>query len=186
MDIGTISTRYAKALLQYAADTGTEPLFYDAMRRLEQAFRAFPRLREALLNPVLTKKEKLSLLVTACLGEEAAPREFTRFMTLVLKNGREEFLQYICLTFLHFYRKEHHIVVGRLITAVPVSEEVKRRIELGTSHRLQAHTELKTEVDPGIEGGFILDINGMRLDACIATQLKSVKRQFIDKNRRIV
>ena len=30
------------------------------------------------------------------------------------------------------------------------------------------------------------DINDYRLDASIATQLKKVKQQFIDKNRRIV
>ena len=46
--------------------------------------------------------------------------------------------------------------------------------------------ELQTEVDPSIEGGFIFDINDFRLDASIATQLKKVKQQFIDKNRRIV
>ena len=42
------------------------------------------------------------------------------------------------------------------------------------------------KVDPSIEGGFIFDINDFRLDASIATQLKRVKQQFIDKNRRIV
>ena len=46
--------------------------------------------------------------------------------------------------------------------------------------------ELQTDVDPSIEGGFVFDINDFRLDASIATQLKRVKQQFIDKNRRIV
>ena len=178
--------RYAKALLQYAGETGTEARFYNEMRTLEHSFRRQPRLREALENPVLSKRDKLSLLAVASMGGSDMSREFARFMTLVLKNGREGLLQYICLAFLDLYRKKHRIVVGRLITAVPVSEEVKRRIRQGASHRLQAHTELRTEVDPAIEGGFIFDIGGMRLDASIATQLKSVKRQFIDKNKRIV
>ena len=49
-----------------------------------------------------------------------------------------------------------------------------------------AQMELETVVDPSIEGGFVFDINDYRLDASIATQLKRVKQQFIDKNRRIV
>lgn len=186
MDIGIISMRYAKALLQYAKDTSTEERFYEEMRMLEHNFREQPRLREALSNPVLGKREKLSLLATASMGEQAMSREFARFMTLVLKNGREGVLQYICLTFLYLYRKEHNIVIGKLITATPVSDEVKQRIRREASTRLQAHTELRTEVDPEIEGGFIFDINGVRLDASIATQLKSVRRQFVEKNRRIV
>lgn len=185
MDIGTVSMRYAKALMQYAQDTGTEERFYAEMSVLERSYRLHPRLHEALENPVLTKRDKLALL-SAAVGEEHVPREFARFATLVLKNGREGMLRYICLSFLDLYRKKKNITVGRLITAVPVSEEVKQRIKEGASRRLQAHTELHTEVDPEIEGGFIFDINGVRLDASIATQLKSVKRQFIDKNRRIV
>lgn len=186
MDIGIVSTRYAKALMQYAKDTSTEAFFYKAIHTLEHSFRSQPRLREALDNPILSKRDKLALLSTASWGTTDVPREFARFMTLVLKNGRESMLHYISLSFLEQYRKENNITVGTLITAVPVSDEVKRRIKEGTSHRLKTHAELRTEVDPGIEGGFILDIEGMRLDASIATQLKSVKKQFIDKNRRIV
>ena len=79
-----------------------------------------------------------------------------------------------------------HIGVGKLITAVPVSQEVRERIHDSASSLLHASMELQTEVDPSIEGGFIFDINDFRLDASIATQLKKVKQQFIDKNRRIV
>lgn len=186
MNIGTVSTRYAKALMLYAQDTDKEAYFYRAMRSLEKSFRKQPRLREALENPVLSRRDKLTLITVAALGDEPPVREFSRFAALLLKNGRESMLQYICLSFLDLYRKEKNITVGRLITAVPVSEEVKRRIRQGTSHRLKTQAELLTEVDPEIEGGFILDINGLRLDASVATQLKSVKRQFIDKNRRIV
>ena len=62
----------------------------------------------------------------------------------------------------------------------------EERIHDSASSLLHASMELQTEVDPSIEGGFIFDINDFRLDASIATQLKKVKQQFIDKNRRIV
>ncbi|MBQ8673097.1 MAG: F0F1 ATP synthase subunit delta [Bacteroides sp.] len=186
MDIGIVSMRYARALLHYADGHECASRLYDEMRMLEHSLSHFPRLREALANPALNKREKLSLLSTAAVGEGKTSREFARFVTLVMKNGREPLLHYICLAFLDLYRRARHIHVGRLVTAVTVSEEVKRRIREGSSRRLQAHTELRTEVDPSLEGGFVLEIDGVRLDASVATQLKSVKRQFIDKNRRIV
>ncbi len=113
-------------------------------------------------------------------------REFTRFITLVLKNQREGFLQYICLSFLNLYRQDKHIGIGKLITAVPVNRQVWERIRDSAAELLHANMELQTEVDPSIGGGFIFDINDYRLDASIATQFKKVKQQFIDKNRRIV
>ena len=149
MDIGIVSMRYAKALMEYAKSTGTEDRLYTEMR-----------------TPV--------------------GQELSRFVTLILKNRREAFLQYICLSYLDLYRKSRHIGVAKLTTAVPVSREIWERIRNSASHLLHAKMELQTDVDPSIEGGFIFDINDFRLDASIATQLKKVKQQFIDKNRRIV
>ena len=119
-------------------------------------------------------------------GDAPAGQELSRFVTLILKNRREAFLQYICLSYLDLYRKSRHIGVAKLTTAVPVSREIWERIRNSASHLLHAKMELQTDVDPSIEGGFIFDINDFRLDASIATQLKRVKQQFIDKNRRIV
>lgn len=153
---------------------------------LERSFRKHPDLREALDNPILKIKEKFALICTAAAGNGEVSREFSRFITLVLRNRREYYLQYICLTYLDLYRKLKHIGVGKLITSVPVSREVWERIRNSASTLLHAQMELQTEVDPSIEGGFIFDINDFRLDASIATQLKRVKQQFIDKNRRIV
>ena len=186
MDIGIVSMRYAKALMEYVKSMGTEDIMYAEMRMLTRSFEKHPDLREALDNPILTIREKFTLICTAAVGDTPAGREFIRFITLVLKNKRESFLQYIALSFLKLYRNDKHIGVAKLITAVPVSRDVWERIRNSASNLLHAEMELQTEVDPSIEGGFVFDINDYRLDASIATQLKKVKQQFIDKNRRIV
>lgn len=186
MDIGIVSMRYAKALIEYAHGTGVEERLYGEIRMLERSFRKNPDMRDVLDNPILTIREKFALICTAAVGDGVVSREFTRFITLVLRNRRENFLHYICLGFLDLYRKFKHIGVGKLITAVPVSRAVWERIRDNASALLHARMELQTEVDPSIEGGFIFDINDYRLDASVATQLKKVKQQFIDKNRRIV
>ncbi|WP_294619197.1 F0F1 ATP synthase subunit delta [uncultured Bacteroides sp.] len=186
MDIGIISMRYAKALMEYAKSTGAEDRLYTEMRTLSRSFEKHPDLRKALENPVLSAREKFSLICTAAVGNASAGREFTRFIMLVLRNRRELFLQYICLSYLALYRKNKHIGIAKLTTAVPVSHEIWERIRNSASHLLHAEMELRTDVDPSIEGGFIFDVNDFRLDASVATQLKRVKQQFIDKNRRIV
>lgn len=193
--------RYAKAWLAYAQQTGTEEKMHALVERLSAQLEASPRLRQALQSPVVRAEEKLQLLCTAATSSAAMTsardaqqvqptsvnREFTRFLTLVMRNHREEYLRFICLTFLHLYRQAHHIGVGRLTTAVPVSPEVAERIRSRAAAIIHAQQmQLITEVNPQIVGGFLFDINHYRLDASVATQLKQITQQFIDKNRRIV
>ena len=186
MEVGILSMRYAKAMIEYAQEKGVEDRVYQEFLTLSHSFCAQPGLREALGNPVIAIKEKLALVCTAADGEGTSTREFIRFITLVLKNRREGYLQFIGLMYLDLYRKLKHIGVGKLITAVDVDKATSDRIRSAAAHILHAQMELETVVDPSIEGGFIFDINDYRLDASVATQLKRVKQQFIDKNRRIV
>lgn len=186
MDIGTISTRYAKALLEYAQSEGAEDTVYQEIKMLSKSFAKFPKLRESLDNPILRPQDKQDLITAAAVGEAQPSDVFVRFIRLVIKRHREVYLQFICLTYIHFYYLLKHIAVGTLITAVPVDDETKIRIRDTASATVHAEMKLQTIVDPSIEGGFVFDINDFRLDASVATQLKRVKQQFIDKNKRIV
>lgn len=186
MEVGILSMRYAKALMGYAQEKNAEDRVYDEFTTLSYCFGAQPGLREALDNPVIPLKTKIELLCTAAVGNGKASEVFERFIHLVLERHREGYLQFMALMYLDLYRKLKHIGVGKLITAVPVDKATEERIRSTAAHVLHANMKLDTVVDPSIEGGFIFDINDYRLDASIATQLKRVKQQFIDKNRRIV
>ena len=172
--------------MEYAKDTGKEDVLYGEVSVLAHNLAAFPDLKEALGNPVLTIRDKYALLCTAAVGSDNVSREFSRFITLVLKNHREEILQFMCMSFMAMYREYEHIGMAKLITAVPVDRNTEERIRRAAGVVLHLKMELETVVDPAIEGGFIFDYNWMRLDASVASQLKRVKQQFIDKNRRIV
>lgn len=178
--------RYAKALIEFAKERKAEDRLYKEFVMLAHSFTTQRGLRDTLDNPILPAKDKLSLICAATNGNGESSEEFIRFIRLVLKQRRETYLQFISLMYLDLYRKLKHIGVGKLITAVPVNKETEERIRKTAGTVLHAQMELETVVDSSIEGGFIFDINDYRLDASIATQLKRVKQQFIDKNRRIV
>ena len=59
MDIGTISSRYAKALFSLAKEKGLETRVYDDMKMLADSFSREPGLRVALGNPILPAEEYL-------------------------------------------------------------------------------------------------------------------------------
>ncbi|NDV65153.1 F0F1 ATP synthase subunit delta [Bacteroides sp. 224] len=186
MDIGAISRRYAKALIGYAVEKGAEDTVYQEFIRLSKSFSKFPKLRIALENPILSRKDKLELISAAANGEEKSSDVFIRFMELVLKHRREVYLHFMCRIYLDLYRSLKHIGNGTLITAVPVDKDIKERIRSAAGAVVHAEMELQTIVDPSIGGGFVFDINDYRLDASVVTQLKMIKQQLIEKNKRIV
>ena len=83
MEVGILSMRYAKAMIEYAQEKGVEDKLYQEFLTLSYCFCAQPGLREALDNPVISTKEKLALVCTAADGNGKSTREFVHFITLV-------------------------------------------------------------------------------------------------------
>ena len=185
MNTGTISARYASALLKFSAESGHEKLVYRQVKTLAGSMSALPQLRNLLDNPMsVSDSQKFSLLSSA-LGDEKMADELQSFIRLVMKKRRTKYLRFMLLSFIRQYRDSHNIKESRLITAVP-DTELEKKISDIIRERKGDSVLFEHRVDPSIIGGFIFEIDGLRLDASTAAQLKSVRKQFIEKNRRIV
>ena len=184
MNTGVVSRRYAKALLAYVKEAGTEDKVYEEARRLAASFAEVPGLRQAVDNPVLDARTKLGLLREGA-GGKGVSKELMRFFTLVLEERREKFLQFMMWSYIDLYREDKRIIIGRLTTAVP-APKLAKRLEEASSRQTKGKVMIETKVDPSLLGGYVFEIAGRRMDASVANQLKRVEQQFIAKNRRIV
>lgn len=103
-----------------------------------------------------------------------------------MQQRREKYLRAMIRNYIDLYRKQENISIGKLTTAVPMAlKEVERIRKIIVDHK-GGSAEFATKVDPNIEGGFIFEIGTYRLDASVANQMRRIKQQFIEKNRRIV
>lgn len=68
MNTGIISNRYAKALYAYALEEHSEDKVYSEMQILNRSFMEVRRLRFVMVSPVLSAKDKASLIYTAAGG----------------------------------------------------------------------------------------------------------------------
>ena len=93
---------------------------------------------------------------------------------LVVEQGREEYLHRITLSFQELYRKDKNIVVTHLTTAIEADEPLKKKIIQSVEEQENSKVELRTEINPDIIGGYILDVDGKRLDASIIRQLSKL------------
>ena len=184
MNTGAISIRYARALLMFANEAGVAAKVYQEALTLRKSFRQVAELRRAMELPVMTRENKYKVLVQAAGGE--ITKQMQKFLELVLAEKREKYLMGINQAFIDLYRKQEKIRVGKLTTAVPIAPEEVERIRQIVVQSAGGTAEFATQVDPSIEGGFIFEINTYRLNASVADQMRRIKQQFIEKNRRIV
>ena len=172
MDIGVISVRYARALLKSATDAKIEADVYKEMQTLAKSYTEVPQLRQTIDNPMLSKDTKQQLLLTA-VGEK--PCELTKaFISLVLKEDRENVMQFIANSYITLYRQQKNVIRGRLITAAAVSPATEQKMRQMVESKTNGTVEFETEVNPDIIGGFILEYDTYRMDASVKSKLNSI------------
>ncbi|MCE5204525.1 MAG: F0F1 ATP synthase subunit delta [Porphyromonadaceae bacterium] len=176
MDTGLISTRYASSLLDYAIASGDEKEVYMRMKLLSEMFPAFSRLRSSIANPGLTADNKKELIVTACGG--TVPPSLNRMIDLILKNERETQLQYIALRFVELYREKFNIQYGKLTTAISIDETRERQLIARIQKITGSELEIESIVEPGIIGGFVLNLGDYRWDASVLGELNRIRNRF--------
>ena len=172
MDIGVISVRYARALLKSATDAKIETDVYKEMQTMAKTYTEVPQLRQTIDNPMLSKDTKQTLLLTA-VGEK--PCELTKaFISLVLKEDRENVMQFIANSYVTLYRQQKNVIRGRLITATAVSPAAEQKMRQMVESKTNGTVEFETEVNPDIIGGFILEYDTYRMDASVKSKLNSI------------
>lgn len=135
-------------------------------------------------------------------------QELHKFLELLIRNGRIGDVRLVLTTFVTEYYRSRHIKRARLVVAdpalldpeptpsdpVPVEGSLRQTQRPALESRLRDLVEkqtgcrliLKTEVNPSLIGGFVFEVEDTVLDASVSRQLDFIRRQFIEKNRRIV
>lgn len=184
MNKGLISVRYAKALLGFAESKGMEEEIYEQAKFLQDVFVNIKTLHTALHNPLIPKAKKRDFILTAC-GKDVS-EDFKKFIDLLLTNDREDCLQSVMLQYQEQYRKSKNILHGKLVTAVAIDDATRDDLIKSIELKVKGKLEVEKIVDPSILGGFILELDFVQWNASLSRQLNDIKKQYIERNRRII
>lgn len=172
MDIGVISVRYARALLKSATDQQLEATVYKEMMTVAKSYLEVPQLRQTIDNPMLSKDKKEVLLLTSAGPNPCALTK--SFIQLVLREDRENVMQFMANSYITLYRKQKNVIRGKLTTAARVSPQTEQKMRQMVESKTQGTVEFETEVNPDIIGGFILEYDTYRMDASVKTKLNNI------------
>lgn len=177
MDAGIISSRYAKAIYQYASKRKEESRLHEELKMLSEQFNTVPMLKKVLDDPTVSSVEKIKVLTTAA-GKEISDT-CKQVILLIVGNGRAHYMQNIALMYDKVYRRAKNIVVIKLITADAASAETKKELVNLVTKDKNETVDFAAKTDAGIIGGFILEIEDLRLDASVKNQLNRLRLELI-------
>ena len=177
MDNGLIPRRYAKALYKYALEKGETKRIYDLSKRVIDAFRENPDLQKVLSNPFINAEDKEKSLLLAAGGKDEI---FDQFVQLIITQKRVEFAYAMMLAYRDIYRKENHISQARITTAVKLDETRMNKLrQLVTDAFKESELEFSEAVDPSLIGGFVIDVDSVRMDASLSNELEQLRQTLL-------
>lgn len=175
-----LASRYAKSLMDLSKQLGKENEVVKDMQLLKETIAQSKDLQSLLKSPIIPadkKNEILSQIFNGKLSEVSS-----KFLTLLTNKGREEQLKEIVDAYINSYDASHNIVHALLTTAVEADSKTIENIKsLILENKEIKEVKLRTEINPNIVGGFILQFDDKKLDNSVARKLQLIRQNIQDK-----
>jgi len=177
MSVLTISTRYAKALMDLAVERNSVDTVLENVKMFKEAV-SNRDLYLLLKSPIVKESKKIEIFKVLFDGKLD---EITDgFFGIIMRKGREEYLPEIADAFIAQYKAKQKISSAKITTAAAMSEEklAEIRASLLNSNITEESIDLEVVVDPSILGGFVIEIGDKLYNASVLHQLNKLKKEF--------
>lgn len=180
MNDGLIPSRYAKALYKLAVENGDCDEIYEQLRALSSRYTAIDELKRVMLNPYIPAEEKGKVMLLAAGAKPGSSLD--KFILLIIRNNRAEFLRKIALSFVDLYREKHNIAKVEVTTAAQLpDDEIQAIIGIVKKQLGEVTLETSVEIDPELIGGFTVKVGDVLLDASVKNELKKLRLNLLSK-----
>ncbi len=182
MDHSAISVRYAKAFFLLAKEKNKLEVLRKDIEQVSGLYTNSKGFVLFLESPVIKTSKKLELIDS--IFKDKIESLTINFLHLIIRNKREAHLPGICHNFLKLVRKDQNILLATLVTATEIDPAMVRKIKSLVEKELNAKVELTGQMDSKIIGGIVLRLDDKQYDASVATQLKKIKQELLQSERK--
>ena len=177
MDENKISVRYAKALFSLAKEKNVLDAVKNDVDLIYQTSKALPEFKMILGSPVIKTSVKAKIFKEIFV-KHVNSITFS-FLSLLLTNNRETFLEDISRNFLALYRKSTGFKSAVISSAVELDSVTVERFRQLIRNKFKTEVELTCTVNPDLIGGFVLRVEDQQIDASVSAKLKGLKKELI-------
>jgi F-type H+-transporting ATPase subunit delta len=175
--LASIARRYARALLEIAADANAVDDFGRQLQTLATALEQSPELRGLLANPAFSRDARQRLFDAIGAALTLAP-PVANLMRLLIERDRAADLEHIARIFRDLSDDRAGRARAQVRAATPLSPEQLREIEGVLSKAVSRTVTAEAEIDPALLGGAVAQVGSFLFDGSIKGQLRELRREL--------
>ena len=166
---------YAEALYSLANEENCVEEIYEQIGGVKFAFSDNPQFAKILDRPCFASDER-DALIDRCFKDV----NINLLNCIKVMSKRRVSVDFVQMAdeFMKLYRKEYGIELVSVITAVPLSDDMREKLKLRLEEKLSKKVILSATVDPSIMGGIIVRTENSQMDSSVKTRLDDVEKQI--------
>lgn len=176
-----IGYRYAKSVFSLAKENNVVPDTREDMALILSLHDENRDFANFLRSPLISSPQKEQILIKIFSGNLKTDI-VDHLVRLIARKGREMYLPFVAKSFLEIYDEENGILRGKLVSAQKLSAATVASIKTSVEQETGKSFEMSEEVDPGLIGGFVLEVGDRQFDGSIASSLRKIKQEFTKNN----
>ena len=177
MNVAPVAYRYARSLMELAHERGELAAAHEDMALIGNTCTASRDLVVLLNSPVVKADKKEKVLDQLFAGKVGAITN--SFIGILVRKGREALLPQVAAAFTVLYKQHKGIVTAEVISAVPLTDDARKRVqELAAARYPGKSIQLLEKVDPSLIGGVTIRIGDEQYDGSVSRKLNDLRREF--------
>ena len=168
-----VATTYGQAMYDLARDEGKSRQILAELSVLDQSLSAEPEFIQLLSSPNIPKEERVQILDSSFRGK--IDPYVLNFLKVLTEKGYMRHFSGCCQFYRQCYNKDNGIMPVIAYTAVPLSDELRRKLTAKLSTVTGKTIELDCRIDPETLGGVRLDFDGRQVDGTVRRRLEDIR-----------
>lgn len=168
----TVARIYAVTLLRLAERAGAVETVDEGVAAVSAVLAEDSRFARFLEAPHIAAAEKRAVLEQA-FGDKLHPM-LLKFLLLVVEKRREPLLGEIAATWKELLDERAQRMTARLVTAVPVDEEIHEAVRAALERATGKHVTLEHDIEPAMIGGVVVRYGDKVVDGSVRRRLSEL------------
>jgi F-type H+-transporting ATPase subunit delta len=177
MRVGTVASRYAKALFGLAEENKAAPQIFEEIRALNEALFADETLKEVLSSRTISGPERVQML-TKALASQKISEPVRNLLLLMAEKGRLGLFPEVVLGFQAQLDNSMGVARGEVRAATPLSMDDRARLEKMIHQALGKKVILTYRQDPSVIGGLVASVGSYTFDDSVESHLRRLNEEL--------
>lgn len=175
---GSLAKRYAKALVEVAAERDALESIGAELDRVAAFWEAEPAMAGFFGNPGILLRDKTETLTTLAQQMKLSPL-LHKFLDLLLARDRLQALPGMARIYADLMNKRLGRVQAAVTTAAPLAPDLMETLRRRMGQALGKTVLLESRVNPGILGGIVVQVDSTVYDGSLKTQLRQLREHLL-------